>query len=232
MPEASHPHGHSGPPAPTVAPSQQVTTTRPGRPSQRLVLSPAVKARRNGLWLPAQLTIEDWSEIGMQIATIGDSSAWWLGDWLVYGKKKYPDRYKQAISATALDYQTLRNYAWVCRQFPVPRRRPTLSFQHHAELASLTPTCKTNGSTRQRHSAGHSTPSAASSTPGAVGRRKRKDGHLTLKLPATHIQQERWRLAATATGADIEKWIVMTLDDAAETQEPKNAENLEERTTS
>jgi hypothetical protein len=232
MPEASHPHGHSGPPAPTVAPSQQVTTTRPRRPSQRLVLSPAVKARRNGLWLPAQLTIEDWSEIGMQIATIGDSSAWWLGDWLVYGKKKYPDRYKQAISATALDYQTLRNYAWVCRQFPIPRRHPTLSFQHHAELASLTPDQQDEWLDKAEALGWSLHALRRQLKAGAVGRRKRKDGHLTLKLPATHIQQERWRLAATATGADIEKWIVMTLDDAAETQEPKNAENLEERTTS
>jgi hypothetical protein len=49
---------------------------------------------------------------------------------------------------------------------------------------------------------------------------------------AAKTQQERWRLAATAIGADIEKWIVMILDDAAETEEPKNVENLEEKTTS
>ena len=168
-------------------------------------------------WLPAQLTIEDWSEIGLQIAAIGDSSAWWLGDWLVYGKKKYPDRYKQAISATALDYQTLRNYAWVCRQFPDPRRHPALSFQHHAELASLTPDQQDEWLDKAEALDWSLHALRRQLKAGAVGRRKRSDDQLTLKLPATDAQQERWRLAATAIGADIEKWIVMALDDAAET---------------
>jgi hypothetical protein len=217
MPEASHPHGRSGPPVPALAPSQQVTTTRPGRPPHRLALSSAVKARRDGLWLPAQLAIEDWSEIGLQIATIGDSSAWWLGDWLVYGKKKYPDRYKQAISASALDYQTLRNYAWVCRQFPIPRRRAALSFQHHAELASLTPDQQDEWLDKAEALDWSLHALRRQLKAGAVGKRKRGDDLLTLKLPATQTQQERWRLAATATGADIENWIIMALDDAAET---------------
>jgi hypothetical protein len=206
MQEASH-----------VASSQQVTTTQPGRPPHRLALSPAVRARRDGLWLPAQLAIEDWSEIGLQIAAIGDSSAWRLGDWLVYGKKKYPDRYKQAISATALDYQTLRNYAWVCRQFPIPRRHPALSFQHHAELASLTPDQQDEWLDKAAALDWSLHALRRQLKAGAVGRRKRNDDQLTLKLPVTHTQQERWRLAATAIGADIEKWIVMALDDAAET---------------
>jgi len=202
-----------------ATPSQQVATAQPGRPPRRLALSPAVRARREGLWLPAQLAIEEWSEIGLQIAMIGDSSAWWLGDWLVYGKKRYPDRYKQAISATALDYQTLRNYAWVCRRFPIPRRHPALSFQHHAEVASLTPDQQDEwlGKAEALDWSLHALRRELKA--GAVGRRKRESDQLIVKLPATSAQQERWRLAATASGADIEKWIVMILDDAAETAE-------------
>ena len=36
-----------------------------------------------------------------------------------------------------LDYQTLRNYAWVARRFPAGRRRAGVSFAHHAEVARL-----------------------------------------------------------------------------------------------
>lgn len=44
---------------------------------------------------------------------------------------------KAAVEQTALVYQTLRNYAWVARRFPVSRRRDSLSFGHHAETAAL-----------------------------------------------------------------------------------------------
>lgn len=65
------------------------------------------------------------------------SSAWCLGDWLAYGQAAFSGRYRDALGQTSLDYQTLRNYAWVARRFPVSRRRDTLSFGHHAETAAL-----------------------------------------------------------------------------------------------
>jgi hypothetical protein len=50
---------------------------------------------------------------------------------------KYGPRYKEAIAATGLDYQTLRNSAVVARRFAPSRRRDNLSFQHHAEVCAL-----------------------------------------------------------------------------------------------
>ncbi len=41
------------------------------------------------------------------------------------------------MERTGLDYQTLRNYAWVARRFELSRRRDTLSFGHHAKVASM-----------------------------------------------------------------------------------------------
>ena len=83
------------------------------------------------------MPIGAWRNLGRQIFVISDSSAWWLGDWLIYGQSEYPDRYKHAIAETNLDYQTLRNYAWVARRFVPGRRREKVSFQHHAEVASF-----------------------------------------------------------------------------------------------
>lgn len=90
-----------------------------------------------GLRIPVGLTFDDWERAGRQLSSIVNSSSWWLGDWLVYGKHHYTDRYQRGIRTAGLQYQTLRNYAWVSRRFELHRRRPALTFQHHAELASL-----------------------------------------------------------------------------------------------
>ena len=102
-----------------------------------LRIDAAVLPRRLGLCFPEALSFDSWRRVGAQMKLISDSSAWWLGDWLVYGETAFSDRYKQAIAETLLDYQTLRNYAWVARRFEMSRRRDGLSFQHHAEVATL-----------------------------------------------------------------------------------------------
>ena len=102
-----------------------------GRSGERLMLS------GTGLQLPRQLPFERWLGIGQQLSAVCTSAAWCLGDWLVFGEQAYAGRYRQAIERTSLDYQTLRNYAWVARRFAMSRRRDTLSFGHHAEVAAL-----------------------------------------------------------------------------------------------
>ncbi|MGI5155429.1 LmbU family transcriptional regulator [Microbispora sp. CA-102843] len=92
---------------------------------------------RSGLELPRSLPFEEWARIGARLADMHMASAWCLGDWLVYGESAYSGRYRTALDEIALEYQTLRNYAWVARRFPVSRRRDTLSFGHHAEVAAL-----------------------------------------------------------------------------------------------
>jgi hypothetical protein len=90
-----------------------------------------------GLRFSRQLSFEKWFKIGQQLSRAASSSAWCLGDWLIYGEDAFVGRYRDAIERTSLDYQTLRNYAWVARSFPLSRRRDTLSFGHHAEVAAL-----------------------------------------------------------------------------------------------
>jgi len=92
---------------------------------------------RAGLQLPRRLSFEKWVSIGQQLSAVSSSSAWCLGDWLVYGQETYTGRYRDAIEQTSLDYQTLRNYAWIVRRFTWSRRREALSFGHHAEVAAL-----------------------------------------------------------------------------------------------
>jgi hypothetical protein len=92
---------------------------------------------RIGLQFPARMPFQRWFGVGQQLSAVATSSAWCLGDWLAYGQDTYGSRYQKAVERTGLDYQTLRNYVWVARRFELSRRRETLSFGHHAEVASL-----------------------------------------------------------------------------------------------
>jgi hypothetical protein len=99
--------------------------------------SAVVAVPRVGLVFPSRLPFGAWQGIGTNLAVAASSSAWCLGDWLVYGQAAYAGRYRAAVERTGLDYQTLRNYAWVARRFGLCRRRERLSFGHHAEVAAL-----------------------------------------------------------------------------------------------
>jgi hypothetical protein len=92
---------------------------------------------RVGLVFPRRLPFPAWLAVGAQLAAVAASSAWCLGDWLIYGQAAYASRYQDAVERTGLEYQTLRNYAWVAGRFELSRRRDTLSFGHHAEVAAL-----------------------------------------------------------------------------------------------
>jgi hypothetical protein len=83
------------------------------------------------------MSFRDWVTVGKRLASVSSASTWALGDWLVFGERTFGHRYRAALEVTNLDYQTLRNYAWVAGRFPPSRRRAGLSFQHHAELAAM-----------------------------------------------------------------------------------------------
>jgi len=172
--------------------------------------------RRTGLYLPAALSYEDWAQVGKQICLVSNSSAWWLGDWLVYGQDRYGDRYKRAVEATSLDYQTLRNYAWVARQFPVSRRRDTLSFQHHAELAALGEEeqeiwldrailCgwSRNELRRQLREARNALRCGDESDP------------VVLRVAVDPDRERLWEEAAERMACSLDEWIALVLDQAA-----------------
>ncbi|WP_206313463.1 LmbU family transcriptional regulator [Streptomyces coryli] len=174
-----------------------------------------VLTTRVGLLIPDLLTFDDWQQAGRRLAGVVDSSSWWLGDWMAYGKEHYSDRYQQGIRTAGLQYQTLRNYAWVARRFDMDRRRARLTFQHHAEVASLPPdeqdqwldraeasswtTKQLRGALREAKPTG--------GTPAATPVHR-------LPVPGDHF--ERWHQAAERSGIEVEEWVLTTLDSAAE----------------
>jgi len=176
---------------------------------------------RTRLQLPEDLNLQAWCRIGTRLVTVCDSSAWWIGDWLVFGHDRYPDRYRRAMTETTLDYQTLRNYAWVARAFVPSRRRDTLTFQHHMEVAALPEVeqdhwldfavrLKWSRNELRRHVK-------------ANARRAGRRGparNVSLQLEPSREQYQRWLEAAEREQTDLQEWIVGELDRAVRAVDP------------
>ncbi|MEU9443443.1 LmbU family transcriptional regulator [Streptomyces sp. NPDC048304] len=169
-----------------------------------------------GLQIPTEIPYDEWERAGRQLADVLDSSCWWLGDWLVYGKDHYTDRYQRGIRAAGLSYQTLRNYAWVSRRFDLGRRRPALSFQHHAELASMP--VEEQEFWLDRAEQGQWTTKQLRGAIRAARQSEQQPGTLIepsrrLEVPGSRLQW--WHKAAEQLGVDFEQWVMTTLDSAA-----------------
>jgi len=164
--------------------------------------------------LPPQISLERWRQIGDHIGGIHNSSAWWLADWLIYGQQKYPDRYRRAIAETSLDYQTLRNYVWVARKFPVSRRRDRLSFQHHAEVSSL-PAPDQDRWLDLAEASGWSVKELRRQFRAASDERQAQF-IVIMKLSVPVEKKRNWQAAAHAEHQDLPEWIVHVMDNAAE----------------
>lgn len=132
-----------------IAAGMEITTSKP--------LPPFIEATPTGLILAKDLTFEEWNAIGSSFGTALQTAAWCIGDWMVYGERKWskqlllngaafdpatPNRipshvFDMAVTATGLDRQTISKYAEVCRKIPMDERRINLSFGHHRLLAPL-----------------------------------------------------------------------------------------------
>lgn len=90
--------------------------------------------------LPDNLTFEDWSQIGQELASRQRVLNWWIGDWWAAGQHRYGERAEIAAQGIfGKEYQTLRNIASVARSIETSRRRDNLSWSHHVEVAALPP---------------------------------------------------------------------------------------------
>jgi hypothetical protein len=186
------------------------------RARQADVLRAHASTTSSALHLREGIPFESWLQVGHEIARISSGSAWWVGDWVVFGERAYRDRYRTALRATQLDYQTLRNYAWVARRFDVSRRRDNLSFQHHAEVAAL-PEPESDlwlhraeqagwsrNELRRQLAAARRPPSAASQRPS-----------VRVQIEVGARREQRWREAATVAQQELAEWIASVADNAA-----------------
>ena len=91
------------------------------------------------LTLPPHLPWADYPRTGQLLGRIGRGVQFWIGDFLVQGQRMYGEKFAQGAEALEYDAKTLTNLAWVAERVAPARRRETLSFAHHAEVAALEP---------------------------------------------------------------------------------------------
>lgn len=200
-----------GPKSPNRSPSEEENRAS----AARMVLDQSARPRRCSLELPSRLPFETWQRIGRQISLISDCSRWWLGDWLIYGELQYPNRYRLAIEATSLDYQTLKNYAWIARRIPRSRRRDQLSLQHHAEVAALPPSEQERWLQQAVEEGWTRTELRKRLRASRNGHASKKPDEATVRIDVLAERQRRWQEAAEAMDLSLAEWIVVILDQAA-----------------
>lgn len=101
------------------------------------LLSGTASLNSTGVAVSDDMNFDDWVSLGEGLVRIGSGVQWALGDWLNYGKERFPDRYETIARETGYEYQTLANFAWVANRIEPARRNPQLSFTHHKAVASV-----------------------------------------------------------------------------------------------
>jgi hypothetical protein len=90
-----------------------------------------------GIQFHGDLTIDEWESIGAKLGDAERSIGFLIGDWINYAEEKWGEKYNDAIAVTGLEYQTLRNYAWVAKRVQLSARADNLPFRHHLVVAKL-----------------------------------------------------------------------------------------------
>jgi hypothetical protein len=90
-----------------------------------------------GIVSDGEPTVEQWLAFGKSLRRAEGGILWWVGDWLNYGETRYGETYTRAAEDTGLEYQTLRDAKWVSGAIGLSRRRVSLSWSHHREVAPL-----------------------------------------------------------------------------------------------
>jgi hypothetical protein len=94
-----------------------------------------------GMRLPKRLSLEDWAAVGRELGKQQNALQWQIGDWWILSDHSYGERSSlvETEDWTGPAYSTCANVGTVCKAFELSRRRESLSFSHHLEVADLPP---------------------------------------------------------------------------------------------
>jgi hypothetical protein len=178
---------------------------------------PGAKLSHTALRLQPGLSFEEWKTTGLRLCEFSSASAWWLGDWLLYGEETYGKRYEEALKLTPLRYQTLRNYAWVARRFPLSCRRDAVSFQHHAEVAAMPEADRDLWLQRAERMRWPRNELRRHLVAARQADRARMDRAEIVRFELSGDRYDHWRRAAAAAAQPLLDWLLGGVDAAAAT---------------
>ena len=95
-----------------------------------------------GWMLPRATTFEQWKRIGIALGKVERSVYWLIGDWWAAGDawdRKRVHLVRDDPTWEGPSYRVCQDCAWVAKAHELSRRRESLSFQHHREVAALKP---------------------------------------------------------------------------------------------
>jgi site-specific DNA-methyltransferase (adenine-specific) len=103
------------------------------------------KFEKNALVIDETVSITEWKELGQNLRQIEGCVQFWIGDWARFGDKKGftgkytdPKVYDELEEITGLSRQTIKDYKYIAESTS-SLRNDDLSFNHHKEVAKLTP---------------------------------------------------------------------------------------------
>jgi 3,4-dihydroxy-2-butanone 4-phosphate synthase len=181
-----------------------------------------VTMSRTTVSVSADLEFDEWVGLGRRLFRIADASAWWIGDWLVYGEWRYGEKYHTAVEQFGLSYDRLRDYVYVASNVPAAVRRADLTFRHHRLVAKLgveeqrmwlALAAEREWSARALGEAIKQAPQRTAARAAVLAPRGAADRRV--RLAAASEQLAVWRDAAGYAGLDLQEWARQTLDDAA-----------------
>jgi hypothetical protein len=163
------------------------------------------------------LTFDEWLAVGQRLLKFQESSAWWIGDWLVYGEWRYREKYRVAVERLQLSVDRIRDYAYVAGNVRPRFRRADLTFTHHRLVAKLGPAEQERWLERAATERWTKRELADALRQG----RRQVTSAATepceqIRLSIASDRAEVWRRAAVHLGLDLKAWAAATLDAAAQ----------------
>lgn len=89
------------------------------------------------LSIPDQATYTEWLAIGRSLAVQKQQTEWFIGDWIAFGRERFPEQIELALADVADDPRNVRRLEKTARTFPPHLRNQSLTFEHHAHVADM-----------------------------------------------------------------------------------------------
>lgn len=97
----------------------------------------AIEPQSVVLAIPDDASFETWLGIGRGLANQKRNIDWLIGDWINFGKVRYPEQIELVLIDLGEDPRRLKRIEATVKAFPPHCRDAALSFDHHAHLADL-----------------------------------------------------------------------------------------------
>lgn len=87
--------------------------------------------------IPEEVSYHDWLILGRSLATQKRQLDWFLGDWIAFGRERFPEQIELALADISDDPRNIRLIEKTARTFPPHLRNAALTFEHHAHVADM-----------------------------------------------------------------------------------------------